>query len=533
MSVPALCAGRKPLKELAPGCKVQAIPVDTGCDHKKRWRRIASPGFRGNFIPFAHHDCLHNQEIAIRNRVLGAVPAPTKEGLAQLRKQARVIGRLLPHVAPDDWYVLPNRYSGAKRAKYIRATDDVISGGLTAGDAGIKMFVKFEKLSPKKENPDPRAIQFRNPKYCVALARYLKPIEHHLYNLHGNGKDLPRTRVIGKGLSMADRAKLLVEKRKRFLSPVVLSLDAARFDQHVAFELLQIEHSVYLQACNDPFFAKLLMQQLVNKCRSSKGIKYRARGKRMSGDMNTALGNCLLMILMVSTFMRGKDYDILDDGDDCLLIIEESLLPWVLENIQKTFLTYGHELKVENVSKTLHGIEWCQGKIIEYDKDKFKFVRNPFKVMSVALGGVKFMDEHLGPRARLVNTIGMAELILNLGVPVLQEYALALMRNAGTTDSITMETLSQLNDGSYWRLSRELQAMNMKCLTRRDPVRITDDARVSFSEAYDISVQEQLDMEDFLRGWEFNLLGDETRDRDIDVATWRLASDCSREVYHP
>lgn len=286
------------------------MPEDTGCDHTRRWVRIGDPGLN-TWTPFMHHDCQHNQVIALHNRVLGAVPLPTPEGLAALRKQAKAIGKLLPKVGPRGWYAMPNSYTGNKRAKYIQAVERVLDGGLLRKDAGVKMFVKGEKLNPKKNNPDPRAIQFRDPKYCVALARYLKPLEHALYELKGDGVTLPASRVIGKGLSQYGRAELLHNKMQMFKRARVLSLDAARFDQHVDIELLKIEHSVYMMMCYHPEFKKLLQWQLVNHGRSSRGIKYVAKGKRMSGDLNTALGNCLLMVIMVSTFMKGKHYDIL------------------------------------------------------------------------------------------------------------------------------------------------------------------------------------------------------------------------------
>lgn len=411
--------------------------------------------------------------------------------------------KLLPCVTPDDYYVLPQYYSGSKRARYTQATDQVIQEGVTRKDSHVKMFVKFEKLDGDvKINPDPRAIQFRDPKYCVEVAKYLKPCEHAIYLLHGDGTILPRSRVIGKGLSSNERGQLLHKKLLDFDNPVVLSLDASRFDQHCDVELLKLEHSFYTHMCYDPWFAQLLSWQLLNYGRTSKGLKYIARGKRMSGDMNTALGNCLLMVLMVSTFMRGKKYDILDDGDDCLLIVEKELVPWVRENIQATFLTYGHELKIEHEAETIEEVEWCQGHPVEYRPGKYKFVRDPAKVISGALIGSKYFVSE-GARAKLINTIGMAELILNLGVPVLQEYALALCRNASTSKSIEFDEI----DSMYYRLHRELRRMNLRQLERVAPKPITSEARLSFAKAFSIDVTEQLAMEEFFRCWNFPIQG--------------------------
>lgn len=444
---------------------------------------------------------------------------------------------------------MPKAYSGGKAANYVRATDDVLNEGLTRKSAQIKMFVKFEKLNPSKVNPDPRAIQFRDPKYCVAAGRFLKACEHPLYELHGDGKTLPATRLIGKGLSQAGRAKLLAQKLKAFSTPCVVSLDASRFDQHVSKELLEIEHMVYLMMCNDPEFRVLLRWQLDNRGVSTRGIRYKTRGKRMSGDMNTALGNCLLMVTMVSCIMRGMKYDILDDGDDCLLIVERELLPWCQENLYDAFLEFGMEIKLENIAFDIESVEWCQSHPVQYAPGKYKFVRDPLKVLSNGLGGVKYLDSERA-RRKLAMTTGMGEMVLNLGIPVLQNYAMAVIRNAsgggpmshmrggkqiynsrqrqkGRQDHIEL----QASDPMYFRINRELRAMGLKQLERLDPQPITDGARLSFFKAFGITPWEQLQMEEFLDSWEFPLGGSQERQEDYDVSSWSVITPFTDEAW--
>lgn len=524
--MPALCAGVKEFLPFDKGCGIEYIPPVRVDEHHRRWVRIARLETESTFLPFAHHDCSCNQITSLRNRVLGVVPAPTKRGIEILRKQARRFGRLLPHVAPDDWYVLPDMYTGSKRARYLRATDDVLAGGLTPKSAQLKLFVKFEKLSPAKVNPDPRAIQFRDAKYCVALGRYLKPVEHVVYRFRGDGKHFPASRLIGKGLSQAARAKLLVRKFSRFVRPVVIGVDARRFDLHVSLELLQIEHSVYMMCLNHPEFQELLNQQLRSTGVTSKGIRYSMRGRRASGDFNTASGNCILMVLMCSAFLSGKRYELLDDGDDCLILIEEDDLSWLLANIGPAFLEFGMEIKVESVARTLEHVLWCQSRPIQYEPGKYKFVRDPWKVLSTAMSGVKYVDSDKA-RRKLINTIGMAELVLNLGVPVLQEFATAMMRNAATPDSIVLDSTDSLS----YKVSLELKAMNLRQLERLDPRPITDAARESFAIAFNISVEEQLELEEFLANWAFSTSGAEFLTDDYDVATWQRLSHTTSEAW--
>lgn len=424
----------------------------------------------------------------------------------------------LPRVTPMKLWKVPLCYSGRKRARYELGLKDLLSTGLTRKNSFVAAFVKAENVGNKKLDPDPRIIQFRTPPYCVALAQYLKPMEHQLYNMRGFGDYLPNTRVIGKGLSARERANLLHQKMQQFNSPVVISLDAKRFDQHVSKELLEIEHSIYLTCYYDEDFAGLLGAQIKNICRAkthSDRIRYKTLGKRMSGDMNTALGNCLLMVLMVSTFMNGKKYDILDDGDDCLLIVEEEQLPWVLENVGPTFLSFGHEIKIENVARTMEEVEWCQCRPVQVAPGEWNFIRKPEKIMSCATSGSKYTGS-IKSRQKLINSIGMAELVLNHGVPVIQEYAWALIRNANTDKMINLDA----TDSMYYRLHREMRFLKMKTLTKLQPRPITMQARLSYYKAFGVGITEQIEQEKFLRSWRFNFGPDTTMryNREMDWA---------------
>jgi hypothetical protein len=519
------------METLAAGCKITKVPLDDGCQHGRRLVRVAIPWVcEEQFVPFVHHDCIHNQLLAVANRVCGVVPRPTAEGLSALRVAAKVVGRQLPVTTPEDYYVMPMRYGGAKRTRYLNATDDVLAFGLSPRDATIKMFVKTERIQPDqaKPNPDPRAIQFRNARYCVELSRYLKPIEEHLYALSGVSRGVPPTRVVAKGLNQVERAELLKEKLAHFVRPVVLSLDASRFDKHVDEEALRVEHSVYVGCCPDPYFALLLSWQLGNRCFSSRGLSYKVVGKRMSGDMNTALGNCLLMVIMLVAYMTWcKKWDLLDDGDDVLLIVEESDLPRVVGTVKDAFLAFGHELKVESVTRVLEQVEFCQSRPIEWSPGKHKFVRNPWKVLSTALTGVKYFNQD-GARAKLLYSIGICELVLSLGVPVLQEFALAILRNCGVDEGLQLPP-----DGSLMsRVRRELRTLGLRTLQRVDPQPVQTCARLSFELAFGMTPARQVQAESSLRLWRFDVTGVCELPPEWDVRTWTFNPLVDMEV-HP
>jgi hypothetical protein len=142
----------------------------------------------------------------------------------------------------------------------------------------------------------------------------------------------------------------------------------------------------------------------------------------------------------------------------------------------------------------------------------------------------------------------MAEMVLNLGIPVMQSYAMALMRNASGGQTLDWNVLQQrgsarrkamqsdrvdlvAGDPMYFRVHRELRAMNLRQLERLDPQPITDTARMSFSRAFGISVEEQLEMEKFLDSWTFPITGCQDLLEDYDVTSWSLSTASTPEAW--
>jgi hypothetical protein len=455
-----------------------------GCIHKRKYIRLAFAPIPGLWTPVIHHNCVGNQIIGVTNRVLGAVPQPTKSAIALLMKYAISLGKRLPNVLPEELGRFALEYNGAKRLKYLAAAEEVKKFGIRPKDANITMFIKPDRINPnEKRNPDPRAIQFRDPRYCVAIAAYLKPIEPHLYALKYDHHLLGDTRLIAKGLNQVDRARILRKKWKRFALPYAFSIDASRFDKHVHDVLLRAEHTVYLQCNSDQQFRDLLEMQLLNRGFSKEGVQYITRGKRMSGDMNTALGNCIIMILMVlATFIPlNRPFDVFDDGDDCLIICESTDVS-LFRTATLSMIQFGMVIKIENEASNFENIVFCQSQPIKTALG-WKFTRNPTKVMSCTLVGNKWLHLNRKGRATFLNGLAECEIILNKGVPVLHAFAQALRRNAAT-DKIAFDATS----GEHYRYMRELKTrINVNTI-----VPITLEARLSYHRAFNCSPEQQV-----------------------------------------
>lgn len=496
MGVAAVCAYPKILEQVAAGNR-EVLPPPYWSHFSKRRIYCLVPPVEGLWRPYTHANCVCNEIVSAANRVLGVVPKPTRLGVYLLRKTAKRLSRRLPKVSPWRPREVADSFKGRRRARYALACDSLEVNPLIKRDAAIKAFVKPEKFCPAdKVNPDPRMIQARNARYNVEVGCFLKPMEHTLYQLPGP----TGLRMIAKGLNQFERAELLVRKMEQFECPVVYSLDGSRWDKHVSREILEIEHMVYLAMCFDPWFKQLLSWQLDNRCFTQGGCKYRVSGGRMSGDMNTALGNCLLMCIMAETFARAirlPIWDVLDDGDDCLLIFESREEARVRKCLPGWFLQFGQEVKLENRATCVEDVNFCQSKPVLIE-GRWRFVRDWRKVLSQDCCGVRNWGD---PRLvrDMLTAIGTCNVVLGRGVPILQVYGEACLRNgSGKLPKAFVDEAIAL------RLGREVRAYG--CTSPFDaqalqPLPITGESRLAFERTWGVPPQMQLDIERVLSQW--------------------------------
>lgn len=467
------------------------IKVPRGWEHRERKFRVLyqpPPAYEVH----VHNNCLCNEEISLRNRVLQETPPTSPRFVRQLRRLAHRVGDWIGvHLPLDGEWI--EQYTGRKRTMYRNAADDLLVIPFSRRDRYIKSFIKPEKISDPTR--DPRTIQARNPRYNYVLGNYLKAIEHRCYNIKGTRqlrKFLPRGRIIAKGRDLRSRAYMLQRKMQRFSRPVCISLDASRFDAHVNQQLLSVEHSIYKRCFpGDRLLQQLLDLQLVNRGHTSGGIKYVCPGGRMSGDMNTALGNCLLMTLIVAVVMADvglspKHWDMMCDGDDTLIFMSRDHLDDFMR--RHTFAESGMTIKLEGISQDIHDIPFCQGKVV-HTADGLKFVQDPIRSMSRALVSTRHFT-HAKAINAVLGQIGLCELAINMGVPVLQEFALAMIRNSGgavpKTAAIT---------GRVFKAQREFKSHGGKVTA----LPITAQARSTFGQAFGISELEQVELEELFK----------------------------------
>lgn len=271
-------------------------------------------------------------------------------------------------------------YEGRKKQMYQNAVDSLGTRPLMVSDSYISAFVKAEKVNfTAKSDPAPRIIQPRSPRYNASVGIYIKPIEHRIYKIVAKVFGSP---TIAKGLNCEQVGRMVARKWAKFDRPVAIGLDASRFDQHCSPAILRWEHDIYKMFYpGDKRLRMLLGWQIRNRgyANTKDGrIKYTTDGCRMSGDMNTGLGNCLIMCALVWTYF-GQDrkhmFELINNGDDCVVFCDYKDLS-MLGGIGNFFLKMGYTLKIEEPVDVLERVEFCQTQPVT-NGQSYRMVRNP------------------------------------------------------------------------------------------------------------------------------------------------------------
>lgn len=425
----------------------------------------------------------------VKDGVITATPTPTLGAVGRLAAFKSAVVRRMPRVGPGSRIDFVNTYRGSKRVRVLRAATSLETTPVQRGDARLKTFVKAEKTNfTLKEDPAPRVIQPRDPRYNVEVGKYLKFQEHRIYSAVGQ---VFGSTTICKGLNPKQRAVLLKRKWSMFSDPVAIGLDASRFDQHVSFAMLSWEHSVYNAIFRDPELERLLSWQLVNNgtgyCPDGK-IRYTKVGTRGSGDMNTALGNCLIMCAMVWTFCRelGVKAELANDGDDCVLIMERRVATKAVDRVKPWFLDFGFSMKVDYVTDVFEQIEFCQSHPVIVDGEPI-MVRNPRKAINSDLVSTKALD--LVQAKQHLAAVGVCGGVLSSGVPLMQRFY-QVLREAGSGNGARILTSDEYHGYGFTRMATMLDP-DLKV----DIKPISPGTRVSYWRAFGITPDEQVQIE--------------------------------------
>jgi hypothetical protein len=396
----------------------------------------------------------------------------------------KAAGRTFHPVTPDEFV---ESYTGRKRTIYASYLDDYTETGVRAIHAHFKAFMKVEKVPTNKS---PRTIQPRSPIFNIGLGRYLKHSEKPIFR--AIAKVFGQRYVVFKGLNANQMGEELEGLWSKYRRPVAVGLDASRFDASVDAGLLQHEHGLYNTLFRSKDLARILRMQVNNKgvayCHDGK-IKYSVHGGRGSGDMNTSLGNSYIMCAIVWSWLKscGVKASLVNNGDDCVVIMEDDDLTQFQGGFAEYALSCGFRMVVEEPVYELEQIEFCQTHPVCVD-NQWRMVRN-YNSAREKDSMCLFPLTGRGALESWLYAVGECGLALTSGVPVMQEMYTAFMRS-GKPSKMGEAVFMQ---GGARMMSRDMEAKR---------VAVSDDTRVSFYLAFGVTPDEQVAMEEYYRTWE-------------------------------
>jgi hypothetical protein len=289
-------------------------------------------------------------------------------------------------------------------------------------------------------------------------------------------------------MNVYEAATCIRQKWDRFNCPVAIGLDATKFDMHVSVPALKYEHSFYTAIFpRSRELRRILSWQLYNRgtayCADGK-VKFCMPGTRSSGDLNTSLGNCILMCAMVYSQARasGVEIELCNNGDDCVVIMERANQRQFMQGLLARFTRFGFRMEVEPPVYEFEQIDFCQSSPV-WTASGYVMVRNVrscFKKDPMCLVPIQ-NDRVLAKWRTAVGDCGAA---ITRGVPVMYAWYNAFRRNRveyseGFLDSIIKNSSVRMRMRSVGELSTE----------------ITPDARCSFYYAFGINPNEQIALE--------------------------------------
>jgi len=399
----------------------------------------------------------------------------------------------LPKTAPLSINACVETFRGPKRRIYEAAAESLEVKPLTQADSHVNVFVKYEKTDyTRKSDPVPRVISPRDPRFNINLACYLRPIEEKIFESLSQLFEGHRT--VFKGMNAAESGQAMFGMWSSFKNPVAVGLDASRFDQHVSEDALKWEHTVYPKCFPPQYRArleKLLSWQLTNKCSGytkDGKLQYTLKGGRMSGDMNTSLGNCILMCCMIKQFSldQGVRTLLANNGDDCVVFMEASDLERFSRGLDEWFRAMGFNMVDEPPCYTFEEIEFCQTHPVYVgpEPSSYIMVRHPKWAIAKDTTSLYSFDSMKQYRGWL-DAVGTGGLAMTGGVPVFQEFYASYLRHASPHKT------------QHHAQSWGVRALQQGMVRSYGP--ISPETRASFYWAFGVLPDEQCVLEDFYK----------------------------------
>lgn len=409
---------------------------------------------------FYWNNCICNEYDALtRRHFLGYISGynPRNPELKVLENVLLEMASVMhPFVAVSHQELMENTRSKLKK-RYQQAYSGIIDRNIFVNnkEAIAKCFIKYEKnpISKFNEGKSPRLIQFRSFYYLYLLKKQM--LGHSLQIKHEEriwfyGQSVKT--IFTKIHDNYGIASVLKESWNEFCSPVAFCLDHSKFDGHYCKELLSLEHMYWKILNRSSTLKRLLDLQIDNRGFTAGGLKYKGNA-RLSGEYTTSEGNSVMNYAMIISWLRAGNISkarVHVNGDDSVVILDYSEINKLAD--LSYFRNFNMETEPEIITTIFQQISYCQASPIRLLKDNkivWYMCKNPIRSLSrLQYCDKKFCDPKVYKRFLL--SIGLCELAISSGVPIMQAFALLLIDNdarpLGCVDKIPARMSGNLSE---------------------------------------------------------------------------------------
>lgn len=261
----------------------------------------------------------------------------------------------------------------SKRKSYQDCLDRLEQGGKIY--SRVTPHNKIEKFKATKGNTfrykAPRLIQARDQTFNIECGRYIKPLEQ-LLKLSSPNFAKGNYDEIGR------RVEKLARKYKYYTEA-----DHKTFDAHVTPEQLKLTHKFYLRCFkNDKTLESLLKKKIKNRIKTRDGTTWTVHGTRMSGDVDTSLGNSLINYAIIKQVLQNLriDGDAIVNGDDSIIFTNE---PIDTSLARMMFALYNQETEIGESQTNIHRVEFCRTRLVYPATGKPTMMMDPDRLNDV------------------------------------------------------------------------------------------------------------------------------------------------------
>lgn len=368
----------------------------------------------------------------------------------------------------------------------------------------------------------PRCIQYRDFQYMYAFKRAFLPITKAIKNcVEPNVFGQPVNTIFTKNMLGSEIADNMRGLWLKFNKPVGVCLDHRNWDGHFCRSLIGVANKmwrIYERFASDPrargrrkmnLLKRLLDEQFMTSGYSTNGVRFKASGKRCSGEFTTSDENgvsnkhilesvfeFLIYLFLEMGILKGEFSDwivyLQVNGDDSVIIMEHELWVAITNSFDfdwlRIFRSLNQETEMEIATYYFEEISYCQSSPVCID-GKWTMVKKPLR----ALSRVCYTDKKLDEKTvlRYYRSLGLCELACSAGVPILQTLAVRLLelaqgaRPLGNVDKVWARSMNQ-------------------CEIRFKPV--TRDSRLSFERAFGIAPETQVSIELAISGRDYRTI---------------------------